>query len=121
MRPRLEWALVALVLGGCAYYSTSGGLIGGIRTVGIPVAENQSAEFAVAERLTERRARSDDRKCHENSLTCLPRVGFRPLRSRAPDESSRRRGGCASPRIPARSLSVLRDFRDARNASEHDG
>ena len=54
MRPRFEWALVALVLGGCAYYSTSGGLIGGIRTVGIPVAENQSAEFAVAERLTER-------------------------------------------------------------------
>ena len=54
MCPRLEWALVALGLGGCAYYSTSGGLIGGIRTVGIPVAENQSAEFAVAERLTER-------------------------------------------------------------------
>ena len=54
MRPRLEWARVAVVLGGCAYYSTSGGLIGGIRTVGIPVAENQSAEFAVAERLTER-------------------------------------------------------------------
>ena len=54
MRLRLEWALVALLLGGCAYYSTSGGLIGGIRTVGIPVAENQSAEFAVAERLTER-------------------------------------------------------------------
>ena len=54
MRLRLEWALIALLQGGCAYYSTSGGLIGGIRTVGIPVAENQSAELAVAERLTER-------------------------------------------------------------------
>lgn len=45
---------LGLFLGGCAYYSTSGGLIGGIGTVGIPVAENQAAEFAIAERLTER-------------------------------------------------------------------
>lgn len=51
---RLDLALVALLVSGCAYYSTSGGQIGGIRTVGIPMAENQSAEFAVAERLTER-------------------------------------------------------------------
>ena len=47
-------ALVALCIGGCAYYSTSGGLLGGIRSIGIPVADNQTAEFAVAERLTER-------------------------------------------------------------------
>ena len=46
-------ALVALCIGGCAYYSTSGGLLGGIRSIGIPVADNQTAEFAVAERLTE--------------------------------------------------------------------
>ncbi|MXW81062.1 MAG: hypothetical protein F4Z57_19160 [Gemmatimonadetes bacterium] len=47
-------ALVALCIGGCAYYSTSGGLLGGIRSIGIPVADNQTSEFAVAERLTER-------------------------------------------------------------------
>ena len=46
-------ALVALCIGGCAYYSTSGGLLGGIRSIGIPMADNQTAEFAVAERLTE--------------------------------------------------------------------
>ncbi|MCY4606456.1 MAG: hypothetical protein OXE49_19645, partial [Gemmatimonadetes bacterium] len=46
-------ALVALCIGGCAYYSTSGGLLGGIRSIGIPVADNQTSEFAVAERLTE--------------------------------------------------------------------
>ncbi|MEE3259840.1 MAG: hypothetical protein VX293_11575, partial [Candidatus Latescibacterota bacterium] len=50
----LKLALVGFSLGGCAHYSTSGGLIGGIRSVGIPVAANQSSEFAVAERLTER-------------------------------------------------------------------
>ena len=47
-------ALAALCIGGCAYYSTSGGLLGGIRSIGIPVADNQTSEFAVAERLTER-------------------------------------------------------------------
>ena len=46
-------ALAALCIGGCAYYSTSGGLLGGIRSIGIPVADNQTSEFAVAERLTE--------------------------------------------------------------------
>ena len=44
-------ALAALCIGGCAYYSTSGGLLGGIRSIGIPVADNQTSEFAVAERL----------------------------------------------------------------------
>ena len=46
-------ALAVLCVGGCAYYSTSGGLLGGIRSIGIPVADNQTSEFAVAERLTE--------------------------------------------------------------------
>ena len=49
----IRTALVALCIGGCAYYSTSGGLLGGIRSIGIPVADNQTAEFAVAERLTQ--------------------------------------------------------------------
>ena len=31
---------VALLLVGCAHYSSSGGLVGGIRTVAIPTAEN---------------------------------------------------------------------------------
>lgn len=52
--PRIRAALVALCIGGCAYYSTSGGLLGGIRSIGIPVADNQTSEFAVAELLTER-------------------------------------------------------------------
>lgn len=51
--PPIRAALLALCIGGCAFYSTSGGLLGGIRSVGIPVANNQTAEFAVAERLTE--------------------------------------------------------------------
>ncbi len=50
----ISTALAALYIGGCAYYSTSGGLLGGIRSIGIPVANNQTSEFAVAERLTER-------------------------------------------------------------------
>ncbi len=49
----IRTALAALCIGGCAYYSTSGGLLGGIRSIGIPVADNQTSEFAVAERLTE--------------------------------------------------------------------
>jgi hypothetical protein len=39
---------------GCAYYSTSAGMIGGIQTIGIPVAESLTAEFVIAERLSER-------------------------------------------------------------------
>ena len=49
----IRTALATLCIGGCAYYSTSGGLLGGIRSIGIPVADNQTSEFAVAERLTE--------------------------------------------------------------------
>ena len=54
MRQLARLLLIGFLFGGCAYYSTSGGMIGGIRSVGIPVAGNQSSEFAVAERLTER-------------------------------------------------------------------
>ncbi|MEE3233523.1 MAG: hypothetical protein VX294_05095 [Candidatus Latescibacterota bacterium] len=39
---------------GCAYYSTSVGMIGGIQEIGIPVAESLTAEFVIAERLSER-------------------------------------------------------------------
>ena len=48
----LIWFLCPLL--GCAYYSTSSGLIGGIRSVAIPVAENETSEFGVAELMTER-------------------------------------------------------------------
>ncbi len=52
---KFAWfVLCALIVGGCAHYSTSGGLIGGIRTIGIPVAENETAEFEVGELLSER-------------------------------------------------------------------
>ena len=46
--------LYAISSVGCSYYSTSEGMIGGIRTLTIPVAESFTAEFAVAERLSER-------------------------------------------------------------------
>ena len=38
----------------CAYYSTSGGAIGGIRSLAVPVAENETSEFEIAELLSER-------------------------------------------------------------------
>lgn len=49
--------LVGWVLG-CAHYSTSGGLVGGIRSIGVPVAESQTAEFDIAEALSERAVES---------------------------------------------------------------
>lgn len=45
------WVLCTM---GCAHYSASGGLIGGIRNIGVPVAESQTAEFDIAEALSER-------------------------------------------------------------------
>ena len=50
----LVWALASAGLAGCAHYSTSSGLPGGIRSVAIPMAENQTAEAGLAERLAER-------------------------------------------------------------------
>ncbi|MBT3341851.1 MAG: hypothetical protein HN712_20270 [Gemmatimonadetes bacterium] len=47
------WVLACL-LAGCAHYSTTAGLVGGIRTVAIPTAGNQTSEVDVAQRLTER-------------------------------------------------------------------
>ena len=40
-------------LAACAHYSTTAGMIGGIRTVGVPIAENETAEFDIGERLSE--------------------------------------------------------------------
>lgn len=48
------WMGLALVLGGCTHYSTSAGLVGGIKTVAIPTAENETSEVDVGQRLTER-------------------------------------------------------------------
>ena len=48
--------LVLVYLEACTYYSTSGGLIGGIRSVAIPVAENATADAEVAEQLSVRLA-----------------------------------------------------------------
>jgi hypothetical protein len=41
-------------MAGCAHYSTSSGLIGGIRSVAIPAAENETPEFDIAELMAER-------------------------------------------------------------------
>ena len=46
--------LYGMLFCSCAYYSTSSGLVGGISSIAIPVAENDTAEDAIAERLTER-------------------------------------------------------------------
>jgi len=53
----LGWLLMLVGLSGwqgCAHYSTSGGMIGGIRSVAFPVAENETAEFGIGEQLSER-------------------------------------------------------------------
>ena len=52
----LVLAIICLpvVVPGCAHYSTSSGLIGGIRSVAIPEAENATAEELVSEALSER-------------------------------------------------------------------
>lgn len=47
------WAAAA-VTSSCAYYTVSGGMPGGIRSVAVPVAANATAESRVAEKLTER-------------------------------------------------------------------
>ncbi len=55
LNPSLNLALsLALLLGGCAHYSTSAGLVGGIKTVAIPTAENETSEVDVGQRLTDR-------------------------------------------------------------------
>ena len=57
MRPRagiLGLTLLVFLLSGCAHYTTSSGLIGGIRSVAIPLAENDTAEPDISEILTER-------------------------------------------------------------------
>ena len=50
------WCIVAVscILTACAHYSSSTGLIGGIRTVAIPTAENDTAEERIADLLSER-------------------------------------------------------------------
>lgn len=52
----LGWLAASLLSSACAHYSTSSGLIGGIRSVAIPVAENQTAEVDAAEPLSLRLA-----------------------------------------------------------------
>lgn len=46
--------LLLLCQAACAHYSTSTGIAGGIRSVVIPVAANQTPEAGIAEALTER-------------------------------------------------------------------
>lgn len=51
---RILFAAAAAWLPACAHYSTSAGLVGGIRSVAIPTAENETPEVDVAQRLTDR-------------------------------------------------------------------
>ena len=50
----LALALLAVGASGCAYYTTSEGMVGGIRSVAVPLAANETAEADLAEALTER-------------------------------------------------------------------
>lgn len=50
----LAAAILAILLCGCSHYSMTSGLVGGIRTVAIPTAENDTPEERIAETLTER-------------------------------------------------------------------
>ena len=52
--PRRILPVLVLLLCSCSHYSTSGGLVGGIRTVAIPTAENGTPEVDIAQRLTDR-------------------------------------------------------------------
>ena len=54
LRRRGAAFLLVTWIAGCAYYSTSSGMLGGIRSLAIPVAENDTVEFEIAERITER-------------------------------------------------------------------
>jgi len=52
-RLALPGLVSTLLLAGCSHYSTSSGLVGGIRTVAIPVAENRTADVDVGDVLTQ--------------------------------------------------------------------
>lgn len=45
--------LVVLLLGACSHYTTSAGLVGGIRSVAIPTAENGTPEVDIAQQFTD--------------------------------------------------------------------
>ena len=45
--------LVLLLLGSCSHYTTSAGLVGGIRSVAIPTAENGTPEVEIAQQFTD--------------------------------------------------------------------
>ena len=45
--------LVVLLLGSCSHYTTSAGLVGGIRSVAIPTAENGTPEVDIAQQFTD--------------------------------------------------------------------
>ena len=53
-RARVTSLVLALVMASCAHYSSSGGLVGGIRTVAVPTAENETSEVDVGQRLSDR-------------------------------------------------------------------
>ncbi len=46
--------LCVLTAGGCAYYTLGGGVVGGLRTLAVPLARNETAEAGLAEQLTSR-------------------------------------------------------------------
>ncbi|MBM3277582.1 MAG: hypothetical protein FJY95_05810 [Candidatus Handelsmanbacteria bacterium] len=55
---RLSRLLLLLLLPACAHYSTSAGIAGGVRSIAIPVAQNNTPEAGIAEALTEKLSRA---------------------------------------------------------------
>lgn len=89
------------LLGGCSHYSTQGGLVGGIRSVAVPVAENQSSEAGVAEQLSTSLADAfsadgrlrvyDEERADALLLLRITRVEDRPFTFTAAEETEQYR------------------------------
>ena len=100
MKPALPALLLALFLG-CSHYSTQGGLVGGIRSVAVPVAENQSSEAGVAEQLSASLADAfsadgrlrvyDEERADALLLLRITRVEDRPFTFTAAEETQQYR------------------------------
>jgi len=62
--------ILALVLAGCGIYSFSGSMRSGIETIAVPVFENKSVEFGIAEELT---SGVIDEFVSDNTLKVIPK------------------------------------------------
>jgi hypothetical protein len=66
----LAGCIAALMLGGCGVYSFSGSMSSGLESVAVPVFENESVEYGIAEDLT---SGIIERFVSDNTLKVIPR------------------------------------------------